>query len=133
MEEVRWDGSRAFLRQEYRSKSIEVVWHCRSASARPFGCFDGSAAADLPGLRPFRRGCKRFAQERVVRSMLLLETSFAFPTMIPEARGTLWLADRLAGGLAGLAWREGGLAGGLAGTKAAECLYLRRKTHIQRI
>ena len=29
--------------------------------------------------------------------------------MISEARGTVWLADRLAGGLAGLA---GGLAGG---------------------
>ena len=28
--------------------------------------------------------------------------------MIPEARGTVWLADRLPGGLAGLAgWRAG--------------------------
>jgi len=45
--------------------------------------------------------------------MFLLRISFAFPTMIPEARGTLWLADRLPGGLG---WA--GLAGGLAGWRA---------------
>ena len=68
-----------------------------------------------------------------VRSMFLLRISFAFPTMIPDARGTLWLADRLPGGLAGLGWRPGGLAGGRSGARSAECIYLQRKTHIERI
>ena len=57
-----------------------MVQHCRSASARPFGCFDGSAAADPPGLRPFRRGWWRLAQGAVVRSMLLLENRLHFLT-----------------------------------------------------
>ena len=58
---------------------------------------------------------------------------FALPAVIPDARGALWLADRLPGGLAGLGWRAGGLAGGRTGVRAAECIYLRRKTHIERI
>ena len=65
----------------------EFLSHCRSASARPFGCFDGSAAADLPGLRPFRRGCSRLAQGAVVRSMLLLENRFHFLRTPVDARG----------------------------------------------
>ena len=50
-----------------------------------------------------------YCRRKVARSMHLLGTSFAFPTVIPEARGTVWLADRLAGGLAALAgWRADG-------------------------
>ena len=73
-------GRARYSETEFLRKSIEVIWHCRSASARPFGCFDGSAAADLPGLRPFRRGRWRLAQGAVVRSMLLLENRLHFLT-----------------------------------------------------
>ena len=86
---------------------LKIVLHAVPARPLLWRMLERVAAADLPGLRPFRRGCRRLAQERVVRSMLLLEISFAFPTRMPEARGTVWLADRLAGGLAGL----GALAG----------------------
>ena len=77
-------------------------------------CFAHSAAAI--GCRRSRVG----SQRRLVGNFVCISDSD------PGARGNLLLADRLAGGLAGL-------AGGRTRMTVAERIYLQRKTHIERI
>ena len=104
---VQWGGSRASILAGLKSG------YCLARHSAPslLRMLDGVPRRISLGFAHSAAAAGNWRRE-VVRSMHLLGTSFEFPTIIPEARGTVWLADRLAGGLAGLAgWRADGREG----------------------